>query len=101
MKVSEIRNQTNEIIQQYKANEKADAGSDKQVSGNVVPEEKVTLSTKARDVQRVKEAVDKLPDVREEKVQEIKDQIDQGTYSVSGDKIAEKMVGESLLDIIA
>ena len=83
MKVSRTRNPASEI------------------SRNIIPEEKVGLSTKAKDIQQVKETIDKLPDVREEKVEDLKNQLEQGIYNVSGDKIAEKMVGESLLDIIA
>jgi len=39
--------------------------------------------------------------VREEKVQEIKSQVQQGIYEINGDKIAEKMVAESIIDIFA
>ncbi|NTW07812.1 MAG: flagellar biosynthesis anti-sigma factor FlgM, partial [Syntrophaceae bacterium] len=41
------------------------------------------------------------PDIREEKIQEIKKQIDNGEYNVSGEKIAGKMVGESIVDLFA
>ncbi|MEQ8216429.1 MAG: flagellar biosynthesis anti-sigma factor FlgM [Smithellaceae bacterium] len=39
--------------------------------------------------------------MREEKIQEIKKQIENGEYNVSGEKIAEKMVGESIVDLFA
>lgn len=55
----------------------------------------------ARDIQKAKVEVSKLPDVREEKVREIKDQVDKGTYNVSGQQIADKMVGESIIDLFA
>jgi flagellar biosynthesis anti-sigma factor FlgM len=42
-----------------------------------------------------------LPDVREEKVQQIKSQVEKGTYNVSAEKIAGKMVEESIVDIFA
>lgn len=101
MKVSDIRNPVSEVIQQYKVNDKTTAEAGKQVRNGTVPEEKVSLSDRARDTQRIKQAIDKLPDVREEKVQELKSRIKEGTYSVSGEEIAGKMVREALLDIIA
>lgn len=57
-------------------------------------------STKAKDIQKLKETLDKLPDIREEKVEDLKSQIKKGTYYVSGEKIAEKIIAELLMDII-
>ncbi len=38
------------------------------------------------------------PEIREEKVGQFKREIEAGTYSVQGDKVAEKMIRESLID---
>ena len=102
MKVSETGNSITELISQYKINEeKVSSEPEKQVANSVVPEEKVTLSSAARDIQQAEKAIKELPDVREEKVQELKDQIETGTYDVNGEKIAEKMMRESLIDFMA
>ena len=101
MKISDVKDQNAQIIQQYQRNDNMRQNSDKLVSGASVPEEKVDLSTRARDIQQIKSALAKLPEIREEKVQDLKKQVEAGTYNVSGDKIADKMVGESLLDIFA
>ncbi|MFB3926712.1 MAG: flagellar biosynthesis anti-sigma factor FlgM, partial [Syntrophales bacterium] len=96
-----------QIIQQYQKSEKVKNESDEKALGQAPassaapPEEKVDLSTTARDIQKLKNEISRLPDVRNEKVQDLKKQLDQGTYKVDGGKIAEKMVGESLLDIFA
>jgi len=101
MKISETRNSATELISQYKINEeKAGPGNEKQVADTMVPEDKVSLSSTARDIQQAEKAIEKTPDVREEKVRELKDQIEAGKYDVSGEKIAGKMLNESLLDII-
>ena len=103
MKISKVDDATLQMIQQYQKTEKVeDRASEKGASANnLVPEEKVNLSTTAKDVQNLKNAISKLPDVREEKVQALKDQIEKGTYRVDADKVAEKMVGESLLDVLS
>lgn len=102
MKVSDTRNPAGEIIHLYKTNSQPTANTDKQINGTAsVPEEKVSLSAQARDVQNIKKAIEELPDVRQEKVDALKEQIHQGTYDVNGEKVAQKMIGESLLDIIA
>ena len=102
MKVSNTRNTTGEIIHLYKTNSQPTANADKHSNKTAsVPEEKVSLSAQAQDVQNIKKAINELPDVRQEKVDALKEQIHQGTYNVNGEKVAQKMIGESLLDIMA
>jgi flagellar biosynthesis anti-sigma factor FlgM len=52
----------------------------------------VTLSDSARSLSAAREAVQKAPDVREQKVADIKQQVTDGTYSVSSRVLAQKMV---------
>jgi negative regulator of flagellin synthesis FlgM len=55
----------------------------------------VTLSDNARSLAAAREAVKNAPDVRQEKVAEIKQQVDSGTYQVSARVLARKMVDAS------
>jgi negative regulator of flagellin synthesis FlgM len=101
VKISGIKDTTAQMIQQYQKNGGLRQEAERAVTGVAAPQEKVDLSTKAKDVQAIKNAVASIPDIREEKVQELKGRIEAGTYNVSGEKIAGKIVGESLLDIFA
>ncbi|MGA3207219.1 MAG: flagellar biosynthesis anti-sigma factor FlgM [Syntrophales bacterium] len=101
MKISKVDDAAIQAVQQYQKTEKVQEESSAKVDGSAAPEEKVNLSTKARDIQQLRDAVSQLPDVREDKISELKDQVDTGTYDVNGQKIAEKMVSESLLDTFA
>ena len=101
MKISKVDDAAIQAVQQYQKTEKVQEESGPKVGGSAAPEEKVNLSTKARDIQQLRDAVSQLPDVREDKVRELKDKVDKGAYDVNGQKIAEKMVSESLLDILA
>lgn len=65
-----------------------------------VPEDKVSLSSSARDMKVASEAVAASPDVRQEKVYEIKTAVDNGTYQVNAEKIADKMVGYNIDELI-
>ena len=67
----------------------------------MTPEKKMNLTTTAIDIKQLRDAINRLPDIREDKVRELKDKIERGIYDIDGQKIAEKMVGESLLDIFA
>ena len=100
MKISDVKDVSAQMVQQYQKNDNYSATSDKQTANAAAkPEEKVDLSTKAKDIQQVNNALSAVPDVREQKVQEIKSQVDKGTYDANAEKIAGKMVGESLVDI--
>jgi negative regulator of flagellin synthesis FlgM len=100
--ISKVKDASMQLIQQYQKNEPIKTDTDKQIgAASIVVTEKVDLSSRAKDIQQIKQIVDQIPDVRENKVQELKAQIDSGSYKVNSDKIAEKMVGESLIDIFA
>ncbi len=78
------------------------AESEKQLNSGTVspPSERVDLSSAARDIQHLRDAVSKLPDVREAKIQEVQKALKDGTYNVTADQIAGKMVGGSILDLL-
>lgn len=63
------------------------------------PEEEVQgdrleLSKKAQQLRRVRELVEEAPEVRRERVSEIKKQLREGEYEVSAEEVAEKMIEE-------
>jgi negative regulator of flagellin synthesis FlgM len=63
------------------------------ISGDAV----VDFSQKTLEAQTVKEIIASEPDVRSEKVAEIKEKLDSGTYKINHQAVADKMV-DSLLD---
>jgi negative regulator of flagellin synthesis FlgM len=54
--------------------------------------EQIAISSKAKDIQKATEAANAAPDIRIEKVEQIRDQIANGSYSVSSDQLAEKIL---------
>lgn len=59
------------------------------------------LSNRAQEMKMAKEMVLKSPDLRADKVNELKKQIQAGKYQVSSEEIASKMVDRSLVDELA
>lgn len=59
--------------------------------------EKIAVSNLGKEVAKIHEELKKTPEVRDEKVQELKEKIDDGTYYVTSERIAEKV----LQDIIS
>lgn len=60
--------------------------------------EKVSLSDHGKTAQLIQSAIESTPDVREEKVADIKKAIDEGTYEIDSRKVAEGMLREEAVD---
>lgn len=55
-------------------------------------EDKLNISQQAKDYQFAINKLNDIPEIRTEKVDELRTQIKAGTYSIDGNKIAEKML---------
>ena len=58
------------------------------------------LSQTGKDIQVLKQAVKDVPDIREDKVNELKAKLASGTYNVSGKELADKLVNNYFNEII-
>ena len=70
-------------------NEKTSAVARKAVA------DKVNLSGAAREIAEIMSSVKAIPDVRKDKVAEVKNQIDSGSYVTDAYKIAGKIIDEA------
>lgn len=60
--------------------------------------DELNLSNQVQGVQLATKALAWLPEIREEKVANLKQAIKSGNYNVNGEDIAEKMLGRALID---
>ena len=60
--------------------------------------DKVVLSSLAKEIRDIKKLVDSIPDIREKKIEEIKEKIENGSYKIDSNKVAFKLIKESLLN---
>lgn len=58
----------------------------------------IAMSETSQDVQFVKRALSRVPEVREDRVSALKAAIENGTYKVSGDDIADLIIRRALAD---
>lgn len=58
----------------------------------------VDISSTAKRVNAARGELDRVPEVRQEKVDALKAQIENGSYSIDSEKIAEKMLKDGLLN---
>ncbi len=62
--------------------------------------DRIELSVRSREIQHLDELIRSTPDVRESKVEQVRSAIENGTYNVKAEKIADKILGGSLVDEI-
>lgn len=75
------------------------AKSDKTQSASAAgKKDEVILSTQAQEFGQIYQAIKAMPEVRAEKVNQLAEQIAQGTYSVDAKEVAEKMLGRLMAD---
>jgi negative regulator of flagellin synthesis FlgM len=58
----------------------------------------VVISDTAKRIQEARKLLDDMPDIREDKVAQLKRQIENGTYDINAEKIADKMIKEGLVN---
>lgn len=63
-------------------------------------EDRVEFSARSKEMQKIYEVLRSTPDVRSERIAELKREIEMGRYHVKSEALAEKMLKESLLDLI-
>ena len=60
--------------------------------------DRLELSIQSRRVQHLDDLIRSTPDIREARVEQISHEVHTGTYNVKAEKIAEKIIGGTLLD---
>jgi negative regulator of flagellin synthesis FlgM len=75
--------------------ERATESQPKQDQGVRPSSDSVEISDAARELAKARQAVDAAPDVRSDKVAAIKKRIEDGTYSVSPELLARKLLERS------
>lgn len=73
-------------------------GVDGKVDGSTA--DKVELSGRKEEIQRIADRVKAAPDVRQEKVERIQSEVAAGTYNVKGQLVARSILKSQLLDEI-
>ncbi|MCS7202866.1 MAG: flagellar biosynthesis anti-sigma factor FlgM [Thermodesulfovibrio sp.] len=64
----------------------------------IATKDQITLSETAKQLSKLMVEVSNLPDIRADKVEEIKNAINTGTYEIRGSDVAGKIIKEALID---
>ena len=95
-------NFTNSLTSLEKKYQTADiqiAGKDRRLNAEKASGlDKVELSNYGRDISRLDDLINAVPDIRESRVEEIIFTMESGSYNVKAEQVAEKIMGGDLLD---
>ena len=75
-----------------------DKASEGKTAEAAAKDDQITLSGAAKEIGRLQAEVSKLPDVRTDRVEELKSAINSGTYNVKGDAVAGKLLKNAIID---
>ena len=84
-------------VNQVQDKDKVDATSE-QPEKQQTKTDTVVLSDTAKKVQEAQQQLKAIPDVREDKVAQLKEQIENKTYDMDEEKLAGKMISDALLN---
>ena len=84
-------------VNQVQEKDKVEPTSD-QPEKQQVKADTVELSDMGKRVQEAHSQLETIPDIREDKVAQLKEQVENGTYEVDAEKVADKMLREALLN---
>lgn len=80
-------NKTDKVVQVYNSMISNKAN----ISKNRKEKDKINLSERAKDYQFAMNKIKEIPDIRIDKVNRLKEQVQSGNYNVEGKKIVEKI----------
>lgn len=60
--------------------------------------DRVEISRRSREAERTRKAIERVPDVNEKKVAKLKKTVEEGTYNVKGEVVAESLIRRSIVD---
>lgn len=90
--------QVSNVLKSYRKQAGEKIGEKQDFKASLKKADKTQVSDEARLFQAAFQKLKNMPDVREEKVADIKKSVDSGTYQVSGKEIVEKMVERVIVD---
>ncbi len=103
MKISDLSSQNAQmqyINQTDPSNQPEKAPPSQEAKESLPSKDQVDISVRSKEMHKIYEVLQTMPDVRAEKVAQYKKSIEEGKYRVSPDDLADKMLKDSLLELI-
>jgi negative regulator of flagellin synthesis FlgM len=100
MKISDLSQGSNQIQYVNQADPPDKQPGSQEIKNQESLVDKVELSTQAREIKKINDVLEMTPDVRADRVAELKKLIQEDRYHVDSETLAEKMVDQSIIDLV-
>ena len=60
--------------------------------------DRIELSVRSREIMHLDELIRSTPDIREDRVEQVRSALESGTYNVKAEKIADKILNGNVID---
>lgn len=104
MKVKDCQQTIDAALQSKQANAKQEKAAKREATSEETSTSsvsaRVNLSEESKVAQKAAETIRNTPDVRQEKIQALKEKIEAGQYQVDSDKVADKLLRNLLSELI-
>jgi len=67
--------------------------------GDSSDSDRLELSVQSREFSQMQSLIQSTPDVREDRINQVRSEIESGTYNIKAEKIAEKIIGGTLDEV--
>ena len=100
MKITDLNQGSNNVPYVNQPNPPDKQAPPLEVSNKESLVDKVELSAQSKEIKKINDVLAMTPDVRADRVAELKGQIQEGRYKVDSEAVAGKMIDQSIIDLI-
>jgi len=100
MKINDLSQGSNQIqyVNQANPQDKSPAAQDIKNQETLV--DKVELSAESKEIKKINDVLEMTPDVRADRVAELKKRVQEDRYQVDSEAVAGKMIDQTIIDLV-
>jgi len=100
MKINDLSQGSNQIqyVNQANPQDKSPAAQDIKNPETLV--DKVELSAESKEIKKINDVLEMTPDVRADRVAELKKRVQEDRYQVDSEAVAGKMIDQTIIDLV-
>ncbi len=100
MKITDLNQGSNTIQYVNQANPPDKQSPSQEVKNQESLVDKVEISAQSKEIKKINDVLEMTPDVRADRVAELKKLVQEDRYRVDSETLAEKMIDQSIIDLI-
>ncbi len=100
MKITDLSQGSNQIQYVNQANQQDKSPAAQDIKNQETLVDKVELSAESKEIKKINDVLEMTPDVRAERVAELKKLVQEDRYQVDSEAVAGKMIDQTIIDLV-